>query len=144
NVRSIIGNGIDTSIWFDNWSNSGQLFQFLSHRDLYDARLKGDMKVNKMINNGQWKWLEEWYEKFPMITNIAVLVLVDEIADRIIWKDRNGKDMKFSVHTAYNDMIDQHPVVSWWKLIWFSQCIPKHSFIVWLAFRDRLSTQDKF
>ncbi|GJQ94091.1 RNA-directed DNA polymerase, eukaryota, reverse transcriptase zinc-binding domain protein [Tanacetum coccineum] len=119
NVRSIIGNGMDTSIWFDNWSSSGQLFQFLSHRDLYDARLKGDIKVNEMINNGQWKWQEEWYENFLMITNIVVLVLVDEIADRIIWRDRNGNDIKFSVHTAYNDMTIQHHVVSWWKLIWF-------------------------
>ncbi|GJU84292.1 RNA-directed DNA polymerase, eukaryota, reverse transcriptase zinc-binding domain protein [Tanacetum coccineum] len=91
NVKSIIGNGIDTSIWFNNWSSSSQLFQFLSYRDLYDARLKGDMKVSEMINNGQWRWPEEW--------------------------DRYEKDMKFSVHTAYNDMTNQQPMVAWWKLI---------------------------
>ncbi|GJY87327.1 hypothetical protein Tco_0501955 [Tanacetum coccineum] len=98
----------------------------LAIRDLIRDNVKsiiGDMKVNEMIYNGKWRWPEEWYVRFPMITNIAVPVLVDEIADRIIWRDRNGKDMKFSVHTAYNDMTDQHPVVTWWKLIWFSQYV---------------------
>nr|GEZ23293.1 RNA-directed DNA polymerase, eukaryota, reverse transcriptase zinc-binding domain protein [Tanacetum cinerariifolium]GEZ74750.1 RNA-directed DNA polymerase, eukaryota, reverse transcriptase zinc-binding domain protein [Tanacetum cinerariifolium] len=41
----------------------------------------------------------------------SIIVLVEEIADRNIWRDRNGQDMKFSVHTAYNDMTDQHPVI---------------------------------
>ncbi|GJU67029.1 RNA-directed DNA polymerase, eukaryota, reverse transcriptase zinc-binding domain protein [Tanacetum coccineum] len=79
-----------------------------------------------------------WASVFLLPTTI-----INKINKLLKW-DRNGNDMKLSVHTAYNDMTIQHPVVSWWKLIWFSQCIPKHSFIVWLAFQDRLSTQDKF
>ncbi|GKF47713.1 reverse transcriptase zinc-binding domain-containing protein, partial [Tanacetum coccineum] len=102
------------------------------------------MSVNEMIHNGQWRWPEEWYKKFPMITNIDVPVLDDATTDKVVLRDRNGRDMKFSMNTANTDMNIQYPVVSWWKLIWFSQCIPKHSFIVWLAIQDRLTTQDKF
>ena len=31
--------------------------------------------------------------------------------------------------------------VNWWKLIWFKEAIPNHSFIGWLVIRNRLSTK---
>ncbi|GJZ14078.1 RNA-directed DNA polymerase, eukaryota, reverse transcriptase zinc-binding domain protein, partial [Tanacetum coccineum] len=143
NVKCIVGNGNDTSLWFDNWSVMGHLFKTLSYRDLYDARLKEDLNLRDMITNGQWNWPEEWYEKFPMITQIACPALNDVNTDKIVWRNRDGKDLKFSVSITYADMSIQYPIVPWWKLIWFSQCIPKHSFIVWLAVQDRLTNQDK-
>ncbi|GKG14823.1 RNA-directed DNA polymerase, eukaryota, reverse transcriptase zinc-binding domain protein, partial [Tanacetum coccineum] len=33
--------------------------------------------------------------------------------------------------------------VHWDKLVWFSQCIPRHTFILWLAIKEKLVTQDK-
>ncbi|GJS37025.1 RNA-directed DNA polymerase, eukaryota, reverse transcriptase zinc-binding domain protein [Tanacetum coccineum] len=84
--------------------------------DLYDARLRDNMTLKEMVSNGQLMWPQEC---------------------------RNGVDMSFSVSIAYSDMNTQFPMVQWWKVIWFSQCIPKHSFIVWLAIQDRLTTMDK-
>ncbi|GJX72998.1 reverse transcriptase zinc-binding domain-containing protein [Tanacetum coccineum] len=127
----------------DEVHNLGHLFKFISRGDLYDARLKDDMTVSEMISNGHLAWPEEWYEKFPEITHIACPALDTENTDKIVWRDRNGKDWKFYVSIAYSDMNIHYPRIPWWKLIWFSQCIPKHSFIVWLAIQDRLTTQDK-
>jgi hypothetical protein len=28
------------------------------------------------------------------------------------------------------------PAVEWHKVVWFSQAIPRHAFILWLALRD--------
>jgi hypothetical protein len=36
-----------------------------------------------------------------------------------------------------------HPVVNWWKLVWFPLAIPRHSFMLWLTFRDALVTKQK-
>ncbi|GJZ46689.1 RNA-directed DNA polymerase, eukaryota, reverse transcriptase zinc-binding domain protein [Tanacetum coccineum] len=33
--------------------------------------------------------------------------------------------------------------VKWYELVWFKQCIPKHSFCLWLAMLRKLLTQDK-
>ncbi|GJU52774.1 RNA-directed DNA polymerase, eukaryota, reverse transcriptase zinc-binding domain protein [Tanacetum coccineum] len=33
-------------------------------------------------------------------------------------------------------------MVPWANLVWFSQCIPRHSFILWLAVLGRLKTHD--
>ena len=36
-----------------------------------------------------------------------------------------------------------YPKVIWFKHVWFSQCIPRHSFILWMAVKGRLKTQDR-
>ena len=114
----------------------------VTHRDLYDARLHSDLKVSDMVSNGSWLWPDEWYEKYHSIINLTVPVLDSNMDDKIVWRTNNGKEVEFSVSVANVDLNDQKPRVEWWKLIWYSQCIPKHSFILWLALHDRLSTQD--
>ncbi|GJU08021.1 reverse transcriptase zinc-binding domain-containing protein [Tanacetum coccineum] len=33
--------------------------------------------------------------------------------------------------------------VEWHKIVWFSNCIPRHAFVLWMAMQNRLSTQDR-
>ncbi|GJV46911.1 alpha/beta hydrolases superfamily protein [Tanacetum coccineum] len=37
----------------------------------------------------------------------------------------------------------QHPKVDWRSLVWFSQNIPSHAFVLWMAIQKRLITQDR-
>ncbi|GKA31750.1 reverse transcriptase zinc-binding domain-containing protein [Tanacetum coccineum] len=53
-----------------------------------------------------------------------------------------GKNF-FCVCQTYKDLINENGNVNWSKLIWFSQNIPKHAFILWIAVQERLATQDK-
>ncbi|XP_071728282.1 uncharacterized protein [Rutidosis leptorrhynchoides] len=34
-------------------------------------------------------------------------------------------------------------VVNWYDIVWFPQCIPRHTFLVWLLMGEKLKTQDK-
>ncbi|GJT52416.1 RNA-directed DNA polymerase, eukaryota, reverse transcriptase zinc-binding domain protein [Tanacetum coccineum] len=72
--------------------------------DLYDARLRGDLRVRDMIVNGQWRWPYEWNEKFPMLKNLVVPSIKNGVNDRIVWHDKFGKDVAFSVSVANRDM----------------------------------------
>ncbi|GJS94082.1 putative reverse transcriptase domain, reverse transcriptase zinc-binding domain protein [Tanacetum coccineum] len=40
-----IGNGKDTSVWFDGWSFLGPLCQFISNRDIYEAGISLSCKI---------------------------------------------------------------------------------------------------
>ena len=51
-----LGNGKTTSLWFDNWSSVGALNSFVSHRDMYDARIAIDLKVYDMVFSNNWNW----------------------------------------------------------------------------------------
>jgi hypothetical protein len=57
-----------------------------------------------------------------------------------IWDSRNGK---YSCADTWGKLREVHPVVYWWRLVWFPTAIPRHSFLLWIAFRDALVTKQK-
>lgn len=130
-------------MWNDNWCSMGPLIQYLTHRDIYNARLNLNMKVCDMIEDGKWKWPLEWFDKFPLITSLEDPNFNADDNDTVVWICKNGEEGKFSVKNATLDLCTSVPKVHWWRLVWYSQCVPKHSFILWLAIQNRLSTQEK-
>ena len=63
--------------------------------------------------------------------------------DSLAWKLSDGSLKRFSIRKVYSELHDGGDVVRWSKLIWFSQNIPKHAFVLWLAVQNKLMTQDK-
>ncbi|GJT85849.1 RNA-directed DNA polymerase, eukaryota, reverse transcriptase zinc-binding domain protein [Tanacetum coccineum] len=61
------------------------------------------------------RWPNEWHEKFPMITNLAVPNLDVDVEDKIIWRDKNGKNMEFSMSMANTNMNTQN-LMLWNKI----------------------------
>ncbi|GJY92618.1 RNA-directed DNA polymerase, eukaryota, reverse transcriptase zinc-binding domain protein [Tanacetum coccineum] len=51
-----VGNGKRISMWNDNWSNQGFLKQFVTDRDIHDARISENCCVADLIENGKWSW----------------------------------------------------------------------------------------
>ena len=120
NVKYQVKNGKFTTMWYDNWSDMGPLIQYNTYRDIYDARFPINVKVGDMIQNGAWKWPQEWYEKFPLITSIEVPNIVDDDKDRVVWLNKKGEEADFSAKAATNVLCIDSPKVSWWRLIWYS------------------------
>ncbi|GJZ05977.1 reverse transcriptase zinc-binding domain-containing protein, partial [Tanacetum coccineum] len=56
---------------------------------------------------------------------------------------RTGQVTKYSTKAVWKDMCSEGPKVVWRSLIWFSQCVPRHSFVLWMAVQNMLMTQDK-
>ncbi|PWA40519.1 RNA-directed DNA polymerase, eukaryota, Reverse transcriptase zinc-binding domain protein [Artemisia annua] len=136
-------NGRTVSMWFDNWSSIGPLHQYITYRDLYDARLDVDLKVSEMVRDNNWVWPSEWYRKFNVVTNIEVPDINPNKCDEVVWKTSSGMEKDFAVKNVCRELRSNVPVVTWWKLVWYSQCIPKHAFILWIAINNRMNTQDR-
>ncbi|GKB05063.1 reverse transcriptase domain, reverse transcriptase zinc-binding domain protein [Tanacetum coccineum] len=49
----------------------------------------------------------------------------------------------FSVKCAWEALRSRGHEVTWYSTIWFSNCIPRHAFQLWLIMRRSLRTQDK-
>ena len=130
-------------MWYDNWSQLGHLIYHLTHRNLYESRLLDNLTVSDMVCNRKWKWSMGWNEMFLDITNLPNPILDPIKSDKLMWKLQSGSEIPFTIKHISKDLRDKEPVVCWSKLVWFSQCIPKHSFILWVTFLGRLSTQDK-
>lgn len=52
----------------------------------------------------------------------------------------NGRFTIASVYEAIRQHV-QKPV--WQKVLWRAPCVPKHSFITWMALLNRLPTMDR-
>ncbi|GKC05344.1 RNA-directed DNA polymerase, eukaryota, reverse transcriptase zinc-binding domain protein [Tanacetum coccineum] len=95
-----IGNGKATSVWYDKWSLSGPLSNFINRRDIYDARLKDNSCVADMIKNGSWIWPNDCK------TNDSVPHLFFECAYSMeIWDSIKGKIMMHNAPCIWEEII---------------------------------------
>ncbi|XP_071708900.1 uncharacterized protein [Rutidosis leptorrhynchoides] len=137
-----IGNGQDSLAWFDVWDVAGPLFNFVSWRDINGAEFHPYSKVGDITLNEQWSWPIFWYHKYPQLLQIHVPVLTDT-HDSIKWRGVDGSLSDFSVATSYEDIRSRAVKVNWFRVIWFTQSIPRHAFVAWLLMREKLKTHDK-
>nr|GEY27817.1 RNA-directed DNA polymerase, eukaryota, reverse transcriptase zinc-binding domain protein [Tanacetum cinerariifolium] len=84
-----IRNGRDVSIWNDNWCNMWHLSHFVTHKDIYDARMDEDCSVVDMIDNNKWVWPEQWVNKFVQLSPLKVRVLINNKKDVEKQKKKN-------------------------------------------------------
>ncbi|GJW44645.1 hypothetical protein Tco_0073444 [Tanacetum coccineum] len=86
---SKIGDGSQTSLWFDQWCDIGPLCYMISTRDMYRACLTPLSKVKNIIYNGSWNWPMVLIEKYPFLATCSVLI-VNGSPDAIVWRSNIG------------------------------------------------------
>ena len=64
----------------------------------------------------------------------------NEREDSVEWVLDRSK--VFSVSSAWNALRESKPNVSWYKIVWSKDCIPRCNFILWLVCWNRLSIND--
>ncbi|GJW36359.1 RNA-directed DNA polymerase, eukaryota, reverse transcriptase zinc-binding domain protein [Tanacetum coccineum] len=109
---------MNTSLWFDDWHPICPLSNFISSRKIYYAGLSLKTNVADVVDNGRWIWPKSLSDEFDGLTAIDPPTLINGKNDKILWKINSGRHKDFS-------------------------CIPRHSFVVWLAIHGRLKTHDK-
>ncbi|PWA75859.1 hypothetical protein CTI12_AA238320 [Artemisia annua] len=88
-------------------------------------------------------WPINWEDRFIEVTNVPVRKLLHDVEDKTVWIDKNGNEKKFSVKEVWKSVKEDCPKVIWYKHVWYSQCIPRHAFILWVAIKGRLNTLDR-
>ncbi|GKA70985.1 RNA-directed DNA polymerase, eukaryota, reverse transcriptase zinc-binding domain protein [Tanacetum coccineum] len=101
------------------------------------------MKLKDIISNGKWKWPKEWKEFHKDILKIPIPKLNKGIQDNYFWITNDKKTVRLSINKTWNDWREHSHKVDWCDAVWFSNCTPKHSFILWIAILGRSTTQDK-
>nr|XP_043625584.1 uncharacterized protein LOC122597009 [Erigeron canadensis] len=141
-IRSQIGNGMDTSIWFDSWCPSSPTIQHVTPRAIASTGFSMQNTVADLYENGEWKFPVAWYDLFPVLISLPSLHLQDR-SDSLLWRDHLDRDMNYSSTNVWDTIRHKGNVVTWVNLVWFPQCIPRHAFHLWLVMRKKLKTQDR-
>lgn len=142
-IRSKVGNGKSTFFWHDRWWGPEPLSSYIPMEAVTQAGLDLNVKLKDMIQGGQWTWPVEWSDRFPIIQTIPIPNLQDEPIDKYLWCPSNERCTNYSASRVWNEWRPNGNKVEWSDLIWFSNCTPKHSFIMWIAMHGRLTTQDR-
>ncbi|GKF03997.1 RNA-directed DNA polymerase, eukaryota, reverse transcriptase zinc-binding domain protein [Tanacetum coccineum] len=138
-----IGNGKSVSIWFDKLDLKGPLCDIIPRKDWYKVRYTNNETVADMIYNGVWIWPPQWYSNYPELYNIAIPTLSASIKDMVYWLDNQNDKKDFSTKQVWYDLRDINGKVDWYHVVWFKQFQPRHAFLLWLAIKERLATQDR-
>ncbi|GJX59585.1 RNA-directed DNA polymerase, eukaryota, reverse transcriptase zinc-binding domain protein [Tanacetum coccineum] len=81
--------------------------------------------------------------RFYEVLDVLVPNIVHDLDDKVVWIDKKGREKRFSVAEAWKVVKVEFPKVIWHKHVWYSQCIPRHGFIAWIAIKGRLKTKDR-
>ncbi|KAF5803513.1 putative reverse transcriptase zinc-binding domain-containing protein [Helianthus annuus] len=141
-VWSELGDGASTSAWFDFWCDLGPLGDFLTPRTITDADFRLDNSVANIYSHGYWNWPMAWRDTYPVLIQLDEVQLNPTKHDKLLWKDDSDLD-EFSSSRVWNSVRYKEPDVNWCNIVWFSQCIPRHAFMMWLVVKGKLLTQDK-
>nr|GEV07262.1 hypothetical protein [Tanacetum cinerariifolium] len=86
------------------------------------ARRNEGVVVKEIVVNDVRQWPVEWTIKYP------ILSMNRSKEDYFVWRSKNGNEKKFIVSQAYYDLSSNEEVVKWFKMVWFSQNLPKLKF----------------
>ncbi|XP_071728526.1 uncharacterized protein [Rutidosis leptorrhynchoides] len=137
-----LGSGSSTSAYFDKWYLEGPFSETVTPRDMATVGLSLNACVHDMILSFNGNWPHEWVAKYPLLQNVS-LPSVQGGNDQIHWRGNDGALVPFSTAHVWNAIRPTGNIVSWFSVVWFSQCIPRHAFLLWLVMGERLKTHDK-
>ncbi|XP_022032573.1 uncharacterized protein LOC110933670 [Helianthus annuus] len=140
---SKIGNGQNTSLWYDMWCEDCPLSRYVSPRHISREGLSIYSRVADVVVDNNWQWPEAWRDLFPILFQLNPVQIHSNKTDTIAWKDSDGKLVPFSTKLAWDAIRRREQKVLWDKAVWTSCWIPRHAFHLWLVFREKLWTQDR-
>ncbi|GJS59024.1 hypothetical protein Tco_0653808, partial [Tanacetum coccineum] len=136
-----LGNGHDISLWYDKWCSISPLADVISNRDLHRVGLTTMSKVRDIIHDGSLSWPADLEVKYPILNSTTYPHVFPLESDKLEWRFLGAVE-PFSVSTVWKAIRPRDVKVTWSNVVWFSNCIPRHAFNLWLVMKRRLKTQD--
>ncbi|XP_022015016.1 uncharacterized protein LOC110914534 [Helianthus annuus] len=98
--------------------------------------------VSEVYSDNGWRWPVAWREVCPALDQIDRVSLHPNESDKFWWRHGDDK-LDFSSSRVWDSIRHREDPVNWCGFVWFSQCIPRHAFLMWLIMKRKLLTQDK-
>lgn len=132
-----IGDGRQTSLFYDSWLDSGRLIDRLTCPD--EASVWGqDLLVSNWRRDNQWAVPDSFVRRHPDLAANILSVQLSNQADTAVWS--LTKSGHFTTASCYNALRRHNPSKHWKNLVWDRYIFPRHSFILWLVLLGRWKT----
>ena len=137
----------DWFFWFDDWLKQGKVIEVTGEVDICHLGVARKARVCNAVTQAGWNIRGHRSRFFHVLYDRIQNTPVphgSKGSDVVLWKHSDDVyKPSFSTARTWNQIWEKKNVVFWSKGVWFSQGVPRFSFIVWLAVRNRLSTGDR-
>lgn len=99
-----IGDGQNTSAFFDYWCALGPINKIVTMRDCFRLGHTTSTNVHEIQVNREWYWPEWWLLKYPMFSSTQFPTLTESKPDKVWWVDSAGNERQFSVSIAQESL----------------------------------------
>ncbi|KAL1198538.1 putative ribonuclease H protein [Cardamine amara subsp. amara] len=139
-----IGDGKQTSFWYDCWSELGCIYDVLGPRGVVDLGIPLSSTVASAWTATRRR--RHRTENLCDIERILELKRTRSVGepDTPLWR-HSGDNYKnfFNSKATWKLIRNAGPPLSWTKCIWFKHSTPKFSLFAWLAIKNRLATGER-
>lgn len=143
-IRYEIRDGEAVYFWFDNWLEMGNFLDTTGELGINYLGVSKNATLAEAAGEDGWNISRCGRRRYPMLyDNIAEINRPDANVgpDQTLWRhDHDDFKPSFSASKTCNYLRIKKTITPWHNLVWFPQAIPQQSFMVCLAFLDRLST----
>ncbi|XP_018460071.1 uncharacterized protein LOC108831013 [Raphanus sativus] len=132
--------------WVDDWLQVGKLLDITGAVGTYYLGVSRNARVSDAVTQAHWSIRghrnRHFHDLYARIRNERIPH--DEYgSDLVLWKhSEDNYKPHFSSSRTYDQIRIRRSKVGWSKSVWFSQEVPRYSFIVLLAVKNILSTGD--
>ncbi|XP_023644566.1 uncharacterized protein LOC111832461 [Capsella rubella] len=143
-IKCNIGNGLNASFWFDNWTPLGPLIKSIGLQGPCDLRIPLHAKVSDACDSYGWilacPRTDQAMRLHVHLTTISIPCPAKG-SDSYDWVVDNKVCNGFSSSKTWEILRPRTEVVNWHNSVWFKGATPKHAFTFWTANLDRLPTR---
>ena len=135
-----IGNGKNTLFWHHPWLEG---MPIIFKHELQGIRIRRDFNNAKVgeVKEGTWDSILRRNSEGTRILNVINQITFADQEDKHEWLvETKGK---FCSNAVWQVFRQRGQEVGWANLVWSTKIIPRHQFILWLTFWERLSTRDR-
>ncbi|GKB00478.1 protein LAZ1 [Tanacetum coccineum] len=87
-----------------------------SNMDITRLGFSLDDSVSNLISDGVWRWPIDWLSRIPVLAQLHVPLLLDDLDDVILWRDSDGVLGPFSVACVWDTIRTRADLVNWYKV----------------------------
>lgn len=140
-----VRSGLQTSFWYDKWCSLGCLYEILGERGFIDLGIPSNATVASVLESHRGR-----RHRQGILNKIELEI--EQIRERgqclekdiALWRRSDNKyKPRFTTSETWLQIRQAGQKINWYKDIWFSNSVPKYSFMLWLAAKYRLTTGDR-
>lgn len=143
-ITCTVMSGRNALFWLDDQTGMGSLLHLTGPSGPLVSGISFSAYVFEALNEGRWIASRSRHPTLALLRSCmpSPLPSLDSSEpDFYFWKNSpHDSPDRFSASKVWYFLNPIESPVTWFSLVWFKQKIPKHAFIAWLAFRDRLSS----